>query len=78
MPATDQSFPSRNQYDKVPVNPDGSIDLYFGRTKPAGVDDKSWVQTLKDRVFLVIIRLYGAETAFYDQTWKPDDVVKLK
>ena len=23
-------------------------------------------------------RLYGSETAFFDQTWKPDDVVKVK
>ena len=24
------------------------------------------------------LRLYGSETAFFDQTWKPDDVVKVK
>ena len=77
MPATGQPFPSRNQFDKVPVNADGSVDLYFGPTKPSGVDEKSWIQTLPNRAFLVAIRLYGAETAFYDQTWKPDDIVKL-
>jgi len=26
----------------------------------------------------VTIRLYGSGTEFYDQTWKPDDVVKVK
>ncbi|WP_435608358.1 hypothetical protein [Pseudomonas knackmussii] len=30
------------------------------------------------RNFLVALRLYGTEDAFYDQTWKPDDVVKVK
>jgi len=24
------------------------------------------------------IRLYGSGTYFYDQTWKPEDVVKVK
>jgi hypothetical protein len=76
MPETDQPFPSRNQFDKVPQNEDRSIDLYFGPTKPE--DEKIWIQTLKGRAFLVCIRLYGSGTEFYDQTWKPDDVVKVK
>jgi hypothetical protein len=24
------------------------------------------------------LRLYGSSTAFFDQTWKPDDIVKVK
>jgi len=78
MPQTGQPFPSRNQFDRPPSNPDGSVDLYFGPTKPDGVDAKSWIQTLSGRAFIVAIRLYGSGTEFYDQTWKPDDVVKLK
>jgi hypothetical protein len=78
MPQTDQPFPSRNQFDNPPSKSDGSMDLYFGPTKPAGVDAKSWIQTLKGRAFLVVVRLYGVGTEFYDQTWKPDDVVKMK
>jgi hypothetical protein len=78
MPETSQAFPSINQYDKVPPNADGSVDLYSGPTKPEGANEKNWIQTLNARAFLVTIRLYGTATAFYDQTWKPDDVVKLK
>jgi hypothetical protein len=52
--------------------------LYFGPAKPEGVNEKNWIQTLKGRAFLVTIRLYGSGTEFYDQTWKPDDVVKVK
>jgi hypothetical protein len=29
-------------------------------------------------VNLVALRLYGTRVQFYDQTWKPDDVVKVK
>ena len=76
MPLTDQPFPSRNQFDR-PLSKDGSVDLYFGPTKPDGVDTKNWVQTLKGKAFLVVVRLYGVGGEFYDQTWKPDDVVKI-
>ena len=30
------------------------------------------------RHFLVALRLYGTGVEFYDQTWKPDDVVSVK
>ena len=41
------------------------------------MDAKNWVQTSKGKAFLVALRLYGVGTEFYDQTWKPDDVVKI-
>ena len=77
MPQTDQPFPSRNQFDRPPSNPDGSLDLYFGPTKPDGVDAKNWIQTLRGKAFVAALRLYGTSTEFYDQTWKPDDLVKI-
>jgi len=78
MPQTDQPFPSRNQLDKPAYNTDGSIDLYFGPTKPPDIDEKNWIQTLSGKAFMVALRLYGSGTAFFDQTWKPDDLVKVK
>ena len=59
-------------------NSDGSVDLFFGPTKPEGEGDKNWIQTIPKRDFLVCVRLYGSDIEFFDQTWKPDDVVKLK
>ena len=29
------------------------------------------------RDFMAVIRLYGSDLSFFDQTWKPDDVVKI-
>lgn len=78
MPETPQLMPSINGYEKVGRNEDGSIDIYFGPTKPAGVGEKNWIQTVVGRDFLVAIRLYGADVQFFDQSWKPDDVVKIK
>lgn len=78
MPETSQLIPSRNGYENVVKNTDGSIDLYFGSTKLEDAPDENWIQTLDGRDFLVAIRLYGSDIEFYDQTWKPDDLVKLK
>jgi len=77
MPETDQVIPSRNGYENTDINSDGSIDIYFGPMKPKGVSDFNYIKTIKDRDFMIALRIYGADVAFYDQTWKPDDVVKL-
>jgi hypothetical protein len=79
MPETPQLLPSKNGLDESIVkNDDGSIDLFFGPTQPKDVADTNWIQTVKGRDFMAVIRLYGTGIEFFDQTWKPDDVVKLK
>ena len=77
MPETSQQFPGVNGFDDIRKNKNGSIDLYFGPTKPKGAPDSNWVQTIKGRAFLVGLRIYGSAVEFFDQTWKPDDIVKL-
>jgi hypothetical protein len=77
FPETPQMLPSINGYNKTVKNKDDSIDLFFGPTRPEGVADTNWIQTVKGRNFLVAVRLYGTGIEFFDQTWKPDDVVKL-
>ncbi|GGP18841.1 hypothetical protein GCM10010970_07660 [Silvimonas iriomotensis] len=78
MPETPQLMPSLNGFNKVKTNDDGSIDLYIGPNKPAEAADTNFLQTVPGRNFLVALRLYGTGTEFFDQSWKPDDVVKLK
>lgn len=78
MPETKQLLPSTNGYYDIPKNKDGSIDIWFGPEKPADVADAAFIQTIPGRNFLVAVRLYGAEDAFYDQSWKPDDIVKVR
>jgi hypothetical protein len=78
MPETKQLLPSTNGYYNIPKQSDGSIEIWFGPEKPDGIVDAAFIQTIPGRNFLIALRLYGAEDAFYDQTWKPDDVVKVK
>ena len=70
-------MPSRNGFENTVKNDDGSIDLYFGPTRPEGIAETNFIQTVEGRDFLTVIRLYGAGIEFFDQTWKPDDLVRL-
>ena len=78
MTAAPQLMPSINGFNKVAKNADGSIDLYFGPQKPVSAPDANWIQTTEGRDFLVAFRLYGTGVEFFDQAWKPDDVMKVK
>lgn len=78
MPETEQLLPSRNQYDNVKTDEDGSIVLWFGPKKPKGVDDKNFIQSIPGRAQMIAVRLYGTGPEFYDQTWRPDDAIKVK
>ena len=77
MTAAPQLMRSINGFNKVATNTDGSIDLYFGPQKPANVADSNYPERLRPRL-PPRLRLYGTGVEFYDQSWKPDDVVKVK
>jgi hypothetical protein len=71
-----QPFPSINTMDRPAANSDGSTDIHFGPSSPG--EGRNWLKTLPDKGFFVILRLYGPTKAFFDQTWKPSDIEKLK
>jgi hypothetical protein len=68
--------PSLNSFDGPEQNADGSYDLFFGPEAPAG-KEKNWVKTIPGKGWFTYIRLYGPLEAFFEQTWKPDDFVKI-
>ena len=72
-----QLMPSINGFNKVSTNSDGSVDLWFGPSKHAEAPDGNFIQTVDGRNFLVALRLYGTGVEFFDQTWKPDDVMRI-
>ena len=70
---TDQQFPSiGSQKRDLVVNPDGSVDVWFGPTAPKG-HESNWVQTVPGKGWNVLLRLYGPEQSWFDKTWKPGD-----
>ncbi|EAS42973.1 DUF1254 domain-containing protein [Photobacterium profundum] len=71
---TQQALPSKNnQRDKLIENADGSVDLFFGPNAPKG-KEANWIQTVPNKGWFTILRLYGPLEAWYDKTWKPGDI----
>ena len=59
------------------MNPDSSVDVYFGPKAPAGKEG-NWVQTWPGKGWNVILRLYGPLQPFFDKTWRPGEIEELK
>jgi hypothetical protein len=60
----------------IQKNADGSVDIYFGPTAPAG-KESNWVPT-NGRPFEVLFRLYGPEKPLFEKTWKLPDIERVK
>jgi hypothetical protein len=65
-----------SQSQGLQKNADGSVDIYFGPTAPAG-KEANWVPTNPSGQFEVLFRLYGPEKAFAEKTWKLPDIERI-
>jgi len=73
MLQTDEQFPSiGSQKEGIVVNPDTSVDVWFGPTAPKG-HEANWVQTVPYKGWNVLLRLYGPLQPWFDKTWKPGE-----
>ena len=71
---TPQPYPSKNNTrDKLITNADGSVDLYFGPTAPAG-KEANWIQTVPKKGWFTLFRLYGPLDPWFDKTWRPGEI----
>jgi hypothetical protein len=78
MLQTDQQFPSIGSQKKdLVVNPDTSVDVWFGPKAPKG-HESNWVQTIPGKGWNVLIRLYGPLQPWFDKTWKPGEFEVVK
>ena len=78
MIVNDEGRVSLGSTDSLEVNDDGTVDLYFGPQRPAGVPESNWVQTNQDEGWFVLFRFFGPERSYYDKTWKLPDFEKVK
>ena len=67
-----QPLPSVSSYTHPAVNGDGSIDIMFGPNQPA--QQGNWIRTLPDRGWFAMIRFYSPTDAYFDKTWKLNDI----
>jgi hypothetical protein len=74
MLQTGQSFPSKNnKRDKMIINDDESIDIYFGPEAPEG-KEANWIQTVPQKGWFSLLRLYSPTEAWFDKTWRPGEI----
>ena len=74
MLQTDQQYPSvSSQKEGLVVNPDTSVDIYFGPKLPSG-KGKNWIQTIPGKGWFVALRLYGPLESWFDKTWRPGEI----
>jgi hypothetical protein len=56
---------------------DGSAVIYFGPKPPKGKEG-NWIQTMPDKGYHVLLRLYGPLQPWFDKTWMPGDFELLE
>ncbi len=72
------SHPSRSSgIREMQKNADGSIDVYFGPSAPAG-KEANWAPRDPKGEFELMFRFYGPTPALFDKSWKLPDVEEMK
>lgn len=66
-----------SQSPELQRNADGSVDLWFGPTAPAGKEG-NWIPTRAGARFEALFRFYGPEKALFDKSWKLPDIETVK
>ena len=71
-----QPFPAVSVYTNPVINADGSVDIYFGPEEPK--EKGNWIRTVPGKGWFPFFRFYGPTEAYYDQTWKLEDIVSVR
>ena len=70
----DMAWPSRSSNTPgLQVNPDGSVDLWFGPKAPTG-GTSNWTPTSAAGEFEILFRFYGPQPALFDKSWTLPDI----
>ena len=69
-----QSYPS----PAAEPNPDGATTVYFGPKQPDGVKRGNWIQTIPNKGWFLILRLYSPLEPFFTKKWRPSEVELVK
>jgi hypothetical protein len=75
---TDQQFPMVSSQNKgLIINPDNSVDVFFGPEAPDGKEN-NWIQTIPGKGWIIALRLYGPEKEWFEKTWRPGEIELVK
>ncbi|MBY5357240.1 DUF1254 domain-containing protein [Rhizobium leguminosarum] len=68
--AGSQSYPS----PAALADPDGSTTIYFGPTKPEGISEGNWIQTVPGKGWNTLLRLYSPLQPFFTKEWRVGEI----
>ena len=54
---------------------DGSTTIHVGPRQPGRVPDGNWIQSMPDKGYFAILRLYSPLSPFFDKSWKVGEFV---
>src|SRR5262249_78828 len=71
---TDNPYPSGiTLTGSVAANDEGTTDIFFGPAAPAG-RESNWIQTVPNKAWFTLLRLYGPLESWFNQTWRPGEI----
>ncbi|MGB5302222.1 MAG: DUF1214 domain-containing protein, partial [Gemmatimonadota bacterium] len=74
MLQTDQPSAGINSLGEgIKKNADGSIDIYFAPKAPSGMEN-NWIQTIPEKSWFILLRMYGPLEPWLDKTWRPSEL----
>jgi hypothetical protein len=74
MLQSNQEFPTvGGNTEGLRKNKDGSFTVYFGPKAPKGYEN-NWIETVPNKSWFVILRMYSPLRRWIDQTWRPGEV----
>jgi hypothetical protein len=78
MLQTDQQHPGTgSQKKELAINPDNSVDVYFGPVAPPGKEN-NWIQTIPGKGWFTMFRLYGPLEPWFDKSWRPGEIEMIR
>jgi hypothetical protein len=82
MLATPQRYPRAGSQGypspAAEANEDGSTTVYFSPSQPDGVKRGNWIQTDPEKGWFLILRLYSPLEPFFDKSWRPSEIERVK
>lgn len=71
-------LPDKSSRMELELNNDGSVDLYFGPTLPAGAPKTNWTKTVPGEGWFTYFRFYAPTQPYFDRSWQLPDIVKFR
>jgi hypothetical protein len=72
--AGSQMYPTR----AAVANPDGTTTIYFGPSKPTDAKAGNWIQTMPNKGWFTLLRLYSPLGPFFTKQWRPSEIEVVK